>query len=67
VKEELCYTALDYEEELVTASCYDNRSRTYELPDGNVVTLDSEQFQVPECLFQPSMIGKHHSVIVLKK
>lgn len=31
---------------------------SYELPDGNVVTIQSERFRIPEVLFQPSMLGK---------
>merc|ERR1711970_900593 len=32
--------------------------KTYELPDGNVVTIGNERFRCPEVLFQPSFIGK---------
>jgi hypothetical protein len=33
----------------------------YELPDGNVVVIESERFRCPEVLFQPSFIGKEAS------
>ena len=36
---------------------------TYELPDGNIITLGSERFRCPEVLFQPSLVGKEASGI----
>merc|ERR1712190_721494 len=36
---------------------------TYELPDGNIITVGSERFRCPEVLFQPSFIGKEASGI----
>ncbi len=32
--------------------------KSYELPDGNVVTIGNERFRCPEVLFQPNFIGK---------
>jgi len=32
--------------------------KTYELPDGNIITIGSERFRCAEALFQPSFIGK---------
>merc|ERR1711927_81487 len=32
--------------------------KSYELPDGNVITIGNERFRCPEVLFQPSFIGK---------
>merc|ERR1712168_910196 len=31
--------------------------KSYELPDGQVITIGNERFRCPEVLFQPSMIG----------
>ncbi|CAL4904869.1 unnamed protein product [Urochloa decumbens] len=31
--------------------------KSYELPDGQVITIGAERFRCPEVLFQPSMIG----------
>merc|ERR1711964_49966 len=37
--------------------------KTYELPDGNIITVGSERFRCAEVLFQPSLIGKESSGI----
>jgi len=58
VKEKLCYIALDYEEELKRAEESSDVEKTYELPDGNIITVGNERFRCPEALFQPSFVGK---------
>merc|ERR1712012_699483 len=37
--------------------------KTYELPDGNIITVGAERFRCAEVLFQPSFIGKEASGI----
>merc|ERR1711997_399798 len=32
--------------------------KSYELPDGQVITVGNERFRCPEVLFKPSFIGK---------
>merc|ERR1711876_156079 len=63
VKEKLCYIALDFDTETKAAAESSDKEKTYELPDGNIITVGSERFRCPEVLFQPSMIGKEFSGI----
>merc|ERR1712050_392881 len=63
VKEKLCYIALDFDTEMKAATESSDKEKTYELPDGNIITVGSERFRCPEVLFQPSFVGKEASGI----
>lgn len=57
MKEKLCFVADDLNGELsMPTSLYSSLyagDKSYELPDGNVITLGEERFRCPEALFNP--------------
>ncbi len=63
VIEKLAYIALDFDTEMKEAGESSDKEKTYELPEGNIITVDSERFRCPEVLFQPTFVGKKASDI----
>merc|ERR1719334_376062 len=58
IKEKLCYCAEAFDDELSAAESSNDIEKSYELPDGQTITVGAERFRACEPLFQPSLIGK---------
>jgi len=58
MKEKLTYVALDYDAEMKSAEESTEIEKSYEMPDGRVITIGAERFKCPEVLFQPQLAGR---------
>jgi len=66
IKEKLSYCALDYDAEMKASQESSENEKTYELPDGNIITVGTERFRCPETLFQPHFIGFFFSFLGIR-
>merc|ERR1711994_1219971 len=56
IKEKLSYCDIKYDETMKDADNYDDE-KSYELPDGQVITVGTERFRCCEPLFKPGLLG----------
>jgi len=53
IKEKTCFVAVDYEASMKQSQDSSSIEKTYELPDGKVITIGNARFRCPEYLFKP--------------
>jgi actin-related protein len=56
IKEECCYVAQDYQADLKKSHESTELQKTYELPDGQTISVNLPRFKAPEALFNPGLI-----------
>ncbi|EGR28758.1 hypothetical protein IMG5_169550 [Ichthyophthirius multifiliis] len=58
IKEKLAYVSLDFDQEMKSYENTSQNDKPYELPDGNIITVQNQRIRCPELLFKPALIGK---------
>jgi len=57
LKETTCFVSLDFEKASGLASSSSCFEKPFELPDGQIISIEGERFRAPEILFQPHFYG----------
>ncbi|XP_063715151.1 uncharacterized protein LOC134842645 [Symsagittifera roscoffensis] len=60
IKENLCYAAYDFDQEVALSETNIKLEKEFELPDGSLIRIGNERFRCPEALFKPQLIGREH-------
>ncbi len=55
IKKELCYVALDLNKEKINSQ---GKKEPFTRPDGAIIYVEESRYLAPECLFNPSLLGK---------
>jgi len=59
IKEKMCYVAQDFIDEMHLAqTTADAVEQSFELPDGQTISVGSERFRCTEALFHPELLGR---------
>jgi len=57
IKERYCYVSPDFDTEITASFSASTVDQSFELLDGQVITIGNELFRTPEALFQPALYG----------
>nr|QSX72283.1 actin 6 [Halisarca dujardinii] len=58
MKEKLSFVSTDFEKDMEDSGKQSRFEKTYELPDGQVITIANERFRAPESMFKPAFLGR---------
>jgi len=58
VKEKLCFVSSNFQRDMELSASSTQIEKSYELPDGQVITVGNERFRCPEAMFRPALCEK---------
>lgn len=56
MKDNYSYVALDFEEEIAKAATKSSLEKSYEMQDGQIITISNDCFRYMEALFKPALV-----------